>query len=130
MLADVEGSATFVIANPAHYALALRYVRAEGGAPVVVAKGQELVALKIRSEASDRQIPVIEQPELARAMYRRVEVGQTIPVEFYRAIAEIVNVFSRGAMTPTHLRRPMRVIVPSRRSGDGSTLIRIGSREE
>ena len=102
MLSDV-GSATMVIANPTHYALALRYLREEGGAPVVVAKGQELVALKIRSEAADRQIPVIEQPELARAMYRRVEVGQAIPVEFYRAVAEIVSFLSRRH-TPTHER--------------------------
>ncbi|MFT4095932.1 MAG: EscU/YscU/HrcU family type III secretion system export apparatus switch protein [Rhodoblastus sp.] len=94
MLSDVE-SATMVIANPTHYALALRYLREEGGAPVVVAKGQELIALKIRAEAVDRKIPVVEQPELARAMYRRVEVGDAIPVEFYRAVAEIVNFLSK-----------------------------------
>ncbi|HMN70987.1 MAG TPA: EscU/YscU/HrcU family type III secretion system export apparatus switch protein [Rhodoblastus sp.] len=93
MLTDVS-SATMVIVNPTHYALALRYRREEGGAPVVVAKGQELIALKIRTEAADHRIPVIEQPELARAMYRSVDVGQAIPVEFYRAVAEIINFLS------------------------------------
>ena len=68
------------------------YVRDEASAaPIVVAKGQELLALKIREEAEERQIPVIEQPELARALYRSVEVGQLIPPEFYRAVAEIIN---------------------------------------
>ena len=90
MLNEVS-SATMVIANPTHFAIALRYRREEGGAPVVVAKGQELIALKIRAEAEKREIPVVEQPELARAMYRSVEVGQFIPPEFYKAVAEIVN---------------------------------------
>ncbi|MCB1541316.1 MAG: flagellar type III secretion system protein FlhB [Rhodoblastus sp.] len=91
MLNEV-GQATMVIANPTHFAVALRYVRDEASAaPIVVAKGQELLALKIREEAEERQIPVIEQPELARALYRSVEVGQLIPPEFYRAVAEIIN---------------------------------------
>ncbi|MFV0279828.1 MAG: flagellar biosynthesis protein FlhB [Rhodoblastus sp.] len=100
MLTEVS-SATMVVANPTHYAVALRYVREEGGAPVVVAKGQELIALKIRGEAERREIPVVEQPELARALYRAVEVGQLIPPEFYKAVAEIVNFLSkRDAATP------------------------------
>ena len=87
-------SATMVIANPTHFAVALRYIREEGGAPVVIAKGQELTALKIRSLAEEGQIPVVDNPELARAMYRSVEIGQLIPPEFYRAVAEIVNFIS------------------------------------
>lgn len=90
MLTDVA-SATMVISNPTHYAVALRYVREEGGAPTVVAKGQELLALRIRGEAGAREIPIVEQPELARAMYRSVDIGREIPIEFYRAVAEIVN---------------------------------------
>lgn len=93
MLTDVA-SATMVVTNPTHYAIALRYVREEGGAPVVVAKGQEFLALRIRSEAAAHGVPVLEQPALARSMYRSAEVGQAIPVEFYRAVAEIVNFLS------------------------------------
>lgn len=99
MLNEVS-SATMVIANPTHFAVALRYLREEGGAPMVVAKGQELIALKIRAEAEQREIPVVEQPELARAIYRSVEVGQYIPPEFYKAVAEIVNFLSTRRMSP------------------------------
>lgn len=99
MLSDVA-TATMVIANPTHYAVALRYLREEGGAPVVVAKGQDIIALKIRGEAEQRQIPVIEQPELARALYRSVDVGQLIPPEFYRAVAEIVNFLATRRLMP------------------------------
>ena len=81
--------ATVVIANPTHFAVALRYVRAEGGAPRVVAKGQDLIALSIRRVAEENGIPVIEDKALARSLYAKVEVDQMIPVEFYRAIAEI-----------------------------------------
>jgi flagellar biosynthetic protein FlhB len=82
--------ATVVIANPTHYAIALRYVREEGGAPKVVAKGQDYVALAIRRIAEERRIPVIDDKVLARALYKKVEVEQMIPVEFYRAVAEIL----------------------------------------
>jgi flagellar biosynthetic protein FlhB len=82
--------ATVVIANPTHFAIGLRYVRSEGGAPRVVAKGQDLIALKIRKIAEENGIPVIEDKALARSLYAKVEVDQMIPVEFYRAIAEIL----------------------------------------
>jgi flagellar biosynthetic protein FlhB len=82
--------ATVVIANPTHFAIALRYVRSEGGAPRVVAKGQDLIALSIRRVAEEHGIPVIEDKALARSLYAKVEVDQMIPVEFYRAIAEIL----------------------------------------
>jgi flagellar biosynthetic protein FlhB len=82
--------ATVVIANPTHFAVALRYVRSEGAAPQVVAKGQDIIALKIRKIAEENGIPVIEDKALARSLYAKVEVDQMIPVEFYRAIAEIL----------------------------------------
>jgi flagellar biosynthetic protein FlhB len=82
--------ATLVIANPTHYAVALRYVREEGGAPLVVAKGQDLIALRIREVATEHGIPVIENKTLAQALYRSVEVDKMIPSEFYKAVAEIV----------------------------------------
>ncbi len=82
--------ATLVIANPTHYAIALRYERDAGGAPLVVAKGTDLVALKIREIAAKHDIPVIEDRQLARAMYDAVEVDRWIPPEFYHAVARIL----------------------------------------
>jgi flagellar biosynthetic protein FlhB len=82
--------ATFVITNPTHYAVALRYVKEEGGAPMVIAKGQDLIALKIREVATQHSIPIIEDKLLARSLYNVVEVDKMIPSEFYKAIAEIV----------------------------------------
>jgi flagellar biosynthetic protein FlhB len=89
MLKDVP-RATVVIANPTHFSVALRYVRSEGGAPRIVAKGQDLIALSIRRIAEENGIPIIEDKALARSLYAKVEVDQMIPVEFYRAIAEIL----------------------------------------
>ncbi len=82
--------ATLVIANPTHFSVALRYVRSEGGAPRVVAKGQDLIALSIRRLAQENGIPIVEDKALARSLYAVVEVDQMIPVEFYRAVAEIL----------------------------------------
>jgi flagellar biosynthetic protein FlhB len=92
--------ATLVIANPTHFAVALRYVREEGGAPLVVAKGQDLIALKIRAVAVEHGIPVVENKALAQALYRSAEVDRMIPPEFYKAVAEIVFfLFARQAQT-------------------------------
>ncbi|HEY1943952.1 MAG TPA: EscU/YscU/HrcU family type III secretion system export apparatus switch protein [Roseiarcus sp.] len=90
MLASVP-KATMVVVNPTHYAVAMRYVRSEGGAPMVLAKGVDLVALKIREIAEQNQIPIIEDKPLARALYGAVVVDSAIPPEFYRAVAEIVH---------------------------------------
>jgi flagellar biosynthetic protein FlhB len=92
--------ATLVIANPTHYAIALRYVREEGGAPVVLAKGKDLVALRIRETAELHAIPVIEDKALARSMYDHVEVDRAIPREFYKALAEIIHMlYARDSRT-------------------------------
>lgn len=100
MMADVP-RATLVIANPTHYAIALRYMRGEGGAPVVLAKGTDLIALKIREIAEENGVSVIENKPLARSMYDRVEVSQAIPPEFYKAVAEIIHyVQTKHARTP------------------------------
>jgi flagellar biosynthetic protein FlhB len=90
MIAAVP-QATLVIANPTHYAIALRYVREEGGAPMVLAKGKDIIALKIREVAEQNLIPVIEDKALARSMYDSVEVDHPIPAEFYRAVAELIH---------------------------------------
>lgn len=82
--------ATLVIANPTHFAIALRYKREESAAPLVVAKGMDVIALKIREVAEQNRIPVIENKALARALYEAVQVDQVIPAEFFRPVAEII----------------------------------------
>ena len=87
--------ATMVVVNPTHYAVAMRYVRSEGGAPMVLAKGVDLIALKIRAIAEAHEIPVVEDKPLARSLYAAVEVERPIPAEFYRAVAEIVHLIQQ-----------------------------------
>ena len=94
MIAAVS-RATMVVANPTHYAVALRYVREEGGAPHVLAKGKDHLALRIRAAAEENNVPVIEDKALARSMYENVEVDRMIPSEFYRAVAELVHMIQR-----------------------------------
>ncbi|KRQ16409.1 flagellar biosynthesis protein FlhB [Bradyrhizobium sp. CCBAU 51745] len=89
MIASVP-RATLVIANPTHFAIALRYNRDENPAPLVVAKGMDVIALKIREVAEQSKIPVIENKALARALYEAVQVDQVIPAEFFRPVAEII----------------------------------------
>ncbi|MDQ0456975.1 flagellar biosynthesis protein FlhB [Rhizobium paknamense] len=83
--------ATLVITNPTHYAVALRYVREEMQAPMVIAKGQDLIALKIREIAQENNIPIFEDPPLARSMFAQVSVDSVIPPVFYKAVAELVQ---------------------------------------
>jgi flagellar biosynthetic protein FlhB len=90
MLAAVP-KATMVVVNPTHYSVAMRYVRQEGGAPIVLAKGVDLIALKIREIAEEHFIPIIEDRPLARSLYDAVAIDCEIPPEFYRAVAEIVH---------------------------------------
>jgi len=93
--------ATLVIANPTHYAIALKYARDEDSAPVVLAKGTDLVALKIREIAEANGVPVFEEPALARSMYKQVSVDSVIPGQFYQAVAELVRiVYARKAPRP------------------------------
>ncbi len=83
-------TATAVIVNPTHYAVALRYHAGAVSTPVVVAKGKNYLALRIRQRAIENMVPIVENPPLAQALYKSVEVGQEIPAAFYRAIAEIL----------------------------------------
>ena len=82
--------ATAVIVNPTHFAVALQYTMNSQGAPKVVAKGKNYLALRIRQKAIDAGVPLIENPPLAQALYKSVDVGQEIPAQFYRAVAEIL----------------------------------------
>lgn len=83
-------TATAVIVNPTHYAVAIRYLPSSGGAPKVVAKGKNHLALRIRKLALEHQIPIVENPPLAQALYKSTKVGQEIPADLYRAVAEIL----------------------------------------
>ena len=93
MIAAVP-KASVVITNPTHYAIALKYERGME-APVCVAKGVEALALKIREVAGEHSIPIVENPPLARALHATVEVDQTIPVEHYKAVAEVIGYVMR-----------------------------------
>jgi flagellar biosynthetic protein FlhB len=87
--------ATAIIVNPTHYAVAIRYTLPgspgeTGSAPRVVAKGKNFLAARIRERAREHQVPIVENPPLARALYKSVDVGQEIPAHLYRAVAEIL----------------------------------------
>ena len=83
-------TATAVIVNPTHYAVALKYSLDTKGAPKVVAKGKNYLALRIRQKALENQFPLIENPPLAQGLYKSVDVGQEIPAHFYKAVAEVL----------------------------------------
>ena len=82
--------ATAVVVNPTHYAVAIRYQMESMTAPKVVAKGKNYLALRIRQLALQHQVPVVENPPLAQALYKAAEVGQEIPAHLYRAVAEVL----------------------------------------
>jgi flagellar biosynthetic protein FlhB len=94
MLNDVERAAV-VITNPTEFAIALEY-RMDMDAPVVVAKGRNLLAAQIKGIARWKGIPLIENPPLAHALYRAVEVGQAIPAKLYAVVAEILAAIWRA----------------------------------
>jgi len=87
---DEVKTATAVVVNPTHYAVAIRYHHDSMAAPLVVAKGKNYLAARIRARALEFQVPLIENPPLAQALYKSVEVGQHIPPHLYRAVAEIL----------------------------------------
>ena len=79
-----------VVVNPTHYAVAIRYNKDEAPAPLVVAKGIDFMAFKIREIAKNNNVPIVENPPLARALYKLVKVDSIIPAELYVAVAEIL----------------------------------------
>ncbi len=82
--------ATAVVVNPTHYAVALQYQLESMVAPKVVAKGKNYLAQRIRRLAIEHQVPVVENPPLAQALYKSTQVGQEIPAHLYRAVAEVL----------------------------------------
>jgi flagellar biosynthesis protein FlhB len=89
-------TATVVVVNPTHYAVALRYEQGETPAPECVAKGVDAIALKIREVAEEHGVPVVEDPPLARALYANVDVDQIIPQQHYEAVAKIIGFILAG----------------------------------
>jgi flagellar biosynthetic protein FlhB len=89
MMAEVP-KADVIVTNPTHYAVALRYQDKLMGAPVIVAKGSALIALRIRGLGEEHHIPILEAPPLARALFRHGELGEEIPAALYTAVAEVL----------------------------------------
>jgi flagellar biosynthetic protein FlhB len=96
MMANVP-KASVVITNPTHYAVALRYEQGETDAPICLAKGVDDVALRIRELANQNEIPIIEDPPLARALYASADLDEAIPREHYEAVAKIIGIVMRLA---------------------------------
>lgn len=90
MMAAVP-DATVVITNPTHYAVALKYEQGVTAAPICVAKGADAVALRIRELAKENDVPIVEDPPLARALHATVEIDETIPAEHYKAVAKVIG---------------------------------------
>jgi flagellar biosynthetic protein FlhB len=90
MMSNVP-DADVVITNPTHYSVALKYDMETMEAPTVVAKGIDFIALKIREIAEDNEVPLVENPPLARALFATVEVDETVPEEHYQAVAEVIR---------------------------------------
>ncbi len=82
--------ATVVVTNPTHFAVALEWDDDKMEAPVVVAKGADLVAKRIRDLARENNVPIMENPPLARTLYDRVELDQAIPPNLYAAVAQVI----------------------------------------
>jgi flagellar biosynthetic protein FlhB len=89
-IAAAVATADVVVVNPTHYAVALRYDDRTDAAPVVVAKGVDEQAEKIREIARNKSVPVLSRPPLARALYKHVKEGRAVPANLYRAVAEVL----------------------------------------
>ena len=89
MMQDLK-EADVVITNPTHYAVAIKYDPEVADAPIVIAKGEDFLAAKIKEVARDHQIEIVENKPLARMLYANVDVGQVVPPELYQAVAEVL----------------------------------------
>lgn len=89
-VSDAVKQANVVITNPTHFAVALAYDPEKDSAPRVVAKGQDFLAAKIRELANENRIPIVPNPPLARALYKKCEIGDAVPTELFQAVAEVL----------------------------------------
>jgi flagellar biosynthetic protein FlhB len=90
------------VTNPTHLAVALKYRSEEMNAPTVVAKGADLMAMRLRQIAAGHDVPIVERKPLARALYQNIDVGSEIPPDYYAAVAEILAYVYRisGSASP------------------------------
>jgi len=106
---DAVPKADVIITNPTHYAVALSYEQNGWGAPRVVAKGQDFVAARIREVAEAHEVPIFEAPPLARALYFMVKVGQEIPGDLYKAVAQVLAyIYQLKHLSPVAQSKPVR----------------------
>lgn len=103
---DAVPTADFVVTNPTHVACALKYVAEEMDSPMLIAKGTELIAKKIINIAKEHSVPVIENPPVARALFKMVDINQPIPPELYKAVAEILMFVYKMKNKNTSNKRP------------------------
>ena len=103
---DAVPTADFVVTNPTHVACALKYVAEEMDSPMLIAKGTELIAKKIIGIAKEHNVPVIENPPVARALFKMVDINQPIPPELYKAVAEILMFVYKIKRKNTPNKRP------------------------
>lgn len=107
MLANVP-NASVVITNPTHYAVALKYDPGETPAPICLAKGVDAVAQRIREAAEEHDVPIVEDPPLARALFAAADLDEPIPKEHYEAVAKVIGFVMRLARRRGGARRPNR----------------------
>lgn len=118
MMAEVP-KADVVVTNPTHFAVALKYDAERMAAPVVVAKGMNLIAERIRELAVENQVPLLEAPPLARALYRHAEAGDAIPATLYTAVAEVMawvfqmEAYAKGMVDAAPPVAPREIAVPA-----------------
>jgi len=94
MMTEVP-KATVVVTNPTHFAVALKYESGKMAAPICVAKGMDALALRIREVAEEHNVPIVEDPPLARALFASVEIDETVPPEHYKAVAQVIGYVMR-----------------------------------
>jgi flagellar biosynthesis protein FlhB len=112
---DAIPTADVIVTNPTHFAVALAYHDGKMRAPTVVAKGADLIALRIREIAAKHNVPVMEQPALARALHRHAEIGEEVPFALYNAVAQVLAyVYQLKRLAPgAILREPGTIDVPT-----------------
>lgn len=116
MMGEVP-TADVIITNPTEYAVALRYDMEHMTAPVVVAKGMRLIAERIRDLGVEHSVPIVQKPELARTLYRNIDIGQSIPEDLFQAVAEVLSFVYRIDRRAGKIRERQAMMRPAQRAG-------------